>query len=612
MFLQYLFVKLEKFLRRNNIMKILKFCIYLTVLPLILNAQNIDFTASCDRTQVSLGETFTLEVKVGGNISNPPEPKLPQMNDFNVVSTGRMENVSIVNGKVSSAISFNYTLAPRKIGKFTIPPCTMTYKGKSIQTQPIEIEVTKSSAPTQSSSQSPNTVNLPKKGTGQKDVFATLTVSRNKAYANEQLILSVKFYQGINLSSSPSYNPPSLTGFWTESLGQTQNYEMVSGRRYLVNEIKYALFPMSAGVYKIGSASIRYEVEDFFSFPFGGETRVATTNPLEITVLNLPSKGKPNDFSGTVGKFDISSKLDNSQLKQWEPATLTVIISGEGNIKSIELPKLPELPDFKIYSSGSDVKSNANKNKITGQKVFKIILVPQREGKFEFPPINFSYFDPSAGEYKTLSTTPLSFNVSAGTQSQAYVTSTEGQPVEVVGQDIHYIKTEMNLNTENNYLYNNKIFLFIQILPLFALLISLIYAKQKEKLSKDKIYARRVNADRTRKKGLIRCQKALAKGMLSAKGGSVSGGKEFYEEVHKVLIGYISGKLNIPTPALTTDIAINKLKEKGMDEELLKRFHNLLSTCELSKFGLGELRIDDMNNSYKELTEILTEFSKKI
>ncbi|MDD5529768.1 MAG: BatD family protein [bacterium] len=579
------------------------FCsIAIFLLPLILSAQNIDFTASCDRTQVELGETFTLEVKVGGNISNAPEPKLPQMSDFDIVSTGRMENVSIVNGKVSSAISFNYTLSPRKIGKFTIPPCTMTYKGKSIQTQPIDIEVTKSAAPTQSSSQSTNTPNLPKKGTGQKDVFATLTISGNKAYANEQLILSMKFYQGVNLSSSPSYNPPSLTGFLTENLGQTQNYEVVSGRRYLVNEIKYAIFPMSAGVYKIGSASIRYEVEDFFSFPFGGETRVATTNPLEITVTNLPSKGKPTDFSGAVGKFEMSSKLDNAQVKQWEPASLSITINGEGNIKSIETPKLPELPDFKVYCSGSDVKSNTSKNKIAGQKVFKIILVPQREGKFEIPPVNFSYFDPSIGGYKTLTTGNLSLSVSAGTKSQAYVASPDGQPVEVVGQDIQYIKTELNLNKEDNYFYKNKIFLFIQILPLLALLIAFVSAKRKERLLTDKAYARAVGADKTRKKGLAKCQKALTKGIS----------KEFYDEVHRILIGYISGKLNIPAPALTTDVAMNRLKEKNIDEELLKRFHNLLSTCELAKFGLGELKNEEMNKNYKELTELLTEFSKKL
>ncbi|MFA5033872.1 MAG: BatD family protein [bacterium] len=572
------------------------------LLPLVLSAQNIDFTASCDRTQVALGETFTLEVKVGGNISNAPEPKLPQMNDFDVVSTGRMQNMSIINGKVSSAISFNYTLSPRKIGKFTIPPCTMTYKGKSVQTQSIDIEVVKSSASTQSSSQSPNTVNLPKRGTGQKDVFATLTISKNKAYANEQLLLTFKFYQGVNLSSNPSYNPPPVTGFWMENLGQTHNYETISGRQYLVNEIKYALFPMSEGTYKVGPASIRYEVEDFFSFPFGGETRVATTNPLEITVINLPSKAKPTDFSGAVGKFEMSSKLDNAQVKQWEPATLSITISGEGNIKSIETPKLPELPDFKIYCSGSDVKSNTSKNRIAGQKVFKVILVPQREGKFEIPPINFSYFDPSIAEYKTLTTGNLSLSVSAGIKSQSYVASQEGQPVEIVGQDIQYIKTELNLKKENNCLYKNKMFLFVQILPLLALLIAFVSAKQKEKLLTDKAYARAVGADRTRKKGLAKCQKTLTKGMT----------KEFYDEVHRILIGYISGKLNIPAPALTTEVAINRLKGKGVDEELLKRFHNLLSCCELTKFGLGELKNEEMKKNYKELTELLTEFSKKL
>ncbi|MDD2890268.1 MAG: BatD family protein [bacterium] len=581
-------------------MKILKFCIYLTILPLTLGAQNIDFTASCDRTQVALGETFTLEVKVNGNVSNPPEPKLPQMSDFDVVSSSRGQSVLINNGKVSSSISFNYTLSPTKVGKFSIGPCTMNYKGKTIQTQPIDIEVVKSSSPSQQSSASSYVPNLPRKGTGQKDVFATLTINKNKAYVNEQLILSVKIYQYIEFSS-PAYTPPSTT-LGMDLLGQSRNYETVDGKRYLVTEIKYALFPMSAGTYKIEPASLRYEIGDFFSFPFGSETRVAKTNPLEVTVLNLPSKGKPDDYSGAIGKFQMSCKLDNMQIKQWEPATLSITISGEGNIKSIETPKLPELPDFKVYCSGSDVKSNTNKDKIAGQKVFKIILVPQKEGKFEIPPVIFSYFDPSVGEYKTLTTGNLFLSVSAGTKSQTYVASPDGQPVEVVGQDIQYIKTELNLNKEDNYFYKNKIFLFIQILPLLALLIAFMSAKQKERLLTDKAYARAVDADKTRKKGLAKCQKTLTKGIS----------KEFYDEVHKILIGYISGKLNMPAPALTTDVAMNRLKEKNIDEDLLKRFHNLLSTCELAKFGLGELKNEEMNKNYKELTELLTEFSKKL
>lgn len=582
------------------IRKIIYLCIFWASL---LNAQNIEFTASCDMTQVGVGETFTLEVKVSGDVSSPPAPVLPKMSDFDVISTGNMQSVSIINGKVSSSKSFSYTLLAKKIGKFTIGPCTMEYKGKTFETQPIEIEVVKSSsAPTRPQQQSYAMPGLSKKGISQKDLYATLSVSKNKAYVNEQIILTIKLYQGIEPVSVSSYIPPSFAGFWQEELGQSRNSEMVNGRRYIVHEIKYAIFPTKSGTYKIEPASLRCEVEDFFSFPFGGDVKGIKTNSAEITVSDLPSKGKPEDFSGAVGKFNISSKLDNQEIKQWEPATLSVTISGEGNIKAVEVPKLPELPDFKIYSSGSETKLASSKNKIAGQRIFKVILVPQREGRFDFPALKFSYFDPSSGTYKTLATASQSLTVLAGSRQANYMTVPGKEDVEVVGEDIRYIKTVSSLDNEGNYIYRNKIFLLIQFLPLLVLIFSFVYARQKDRLLTDKAYARAVNADKTRKKGLIQCQKALNK----------KSPKEFYEEAYKILIGYISGKLNVPTPALTVNMAINGLREKGVNEEVLKKLNALFTSCDLAKFGLGDTGVNEMNCSYKELIEVMNELSRKI
>jgi hypothetical protein len=588
--------------------KMRRLLLSILVLPAILNAQNITFTASCNRTQVALGETFILEVRAGGGIRKP-KPELPPMNDFNVVSSGRMESISIVNGKASSEVTFTYTLSPRRVGKFTIGSCTVKQKGQTLKTQPIEIEVVQASAvqAIPGSRPSPRATSSPQRaGTGAKALFSTLRISKNTAYVNEQLILSFKLYQGTNLLSSPSYNPPLFTGFWKEDLGQTNKYQTVDGKRYMVNEIRYAIFPTCAGTYTLGPASVQCQVQRSGSrpggfFSFGGETKVIESNAVKITVKNLPSEGKPTGFSGAVGQYDFSARLDDSEVYQHEAGTVLLSISGAGNIKSVEAPQLSSLPDFKVYYSDTKVGLTNTKDRISGKKTFSVILVPEREGRFEIPGVSFSYFDPGARKYETLTTSPMHLTVLASSKSGSYVTS-PGQPIEILGKDIRYIKTGKMLANEGNYIHRSRLFFLFQFIPVIALLVSLRQARQKQKLSRDKAYARAIKADRFVKKGLAQCNRLLDKGEP----------KDFYAQVYKTLTDYVGGKLNIPGPALTLNAATKSLKERGMNDEAIGKLKSLFSTCDLAKFGLGDLGAEDKKAAYNDLSSLMSELSKKL
>lgn len=577
------------------------FSIFHFLLPLVLGAQNIVFTASCDRTQVALGETVTLEVKVSGDISDVPTPELPAMDNLDVISTSRMQSISIVNRKATSEVSFVYTLLPRKVGKFTIGSCTMRYGNQIFNTEPIEIEVVKS----KQESSSPHLL-TPTQKRGGKSLFATLSVDKSTAYVNEQIIISFKFYQGVNLLSQPRYTPPSFTGFWKEELGQSSEYKIIEGKRYLVTEIRYAVFPTQPGEYTIGEASMTCQVsedilDDFFGFSFGGRPEVVKSNSVKLNIIPLPTKGKPANFSGAVGEFSISAKLDNTKVHQHEPATFSFTVAGVGNIKAIETPELPTLPDVKIYHSGAKVDLSSAKGRISGAKTFSIILVSEREGRIEIPPVAFSYFDPTAKEYKTITTPPQMLTVLAGGKPNTYVTHT-GQPIEILGKDIRYIKTEIKLVNEANYIYRNRLFFLLQLIPIFVLLISLKYAYKRERLLKDKAYARAVKAEKVMKKGLQLCNRLLKKGEV----------KEFYNEVYKTLTTYIGGKLNISRSALTLDIAINGLKDRDVSDETINKLRNIFSACDLAKYGLGNLGQQEMQTCYEELTSLIAELSKRV
>ena len=62
----------------------------------------------------------------------------------------------------------------------------------------------------------------------------------------------------------------------------------------------------------------------------------------------------------------------------------------------------------------------------------------------------------------------------------------------------------------------------------------------------------------------------------------------FFDEVLKALWGYISDKLNIPVSRLSKDNIEEKLRNHGVNEELIKEFLNALNDCEFARFAPGD------------------------
>ncbi|HID94092.1 MAG TPA: protein BatD [bacterium (Candidatus Stahlbacteria)] len=582
--------------------------ILLLLLPFsTLFGEQISFNASCDKSQVPINESFTLEVTVSGDITSVPKPTLPPLNDFEIYSTGQTQNISIINGRVSSSITFTYTLYPKRLGTFTIGSCELHYKGKSYKTQPIKIEVVKASTPV-----SPAAPKLPKKSRAQKpstkreakDLFITTSVNKRKVYVGEQIILTFKFYQGVNLLSNPQYTPPTTEGFWTEDLGKRTTYAVIEGRQYNVTEIRYALFPIAAGKYTIGAATLVCQIDDFFSRPFsfslGGEREVLRSNPIPITVLPLP-ENQPKSFTGAVGKFSFSASIDKNSTKQNEPITLALTVAGTGNIKSVKKPPIPSMQNFKVYESGSKLELTNTNAGVQGKKIFNIILVPQAAGKYTIPACEFSYFEPTSKKYITLRSAPVSVQVTPAATGEIATTAIQ-QNIELLGSDIKYIKTGINLKGAAPYVYTNKLFLILQVLPIFVFLICLRYATRRERLTKDIGYARAIRAQKIAYKRLKECAKLKQSGAV----------KEFYGSLSKALTEYVSDKLNIKAPSLTMEAISDYLVNKGIAEDIIKKMGNILQICDFARFASGKLGHEDMEKSYKEAIQIIGELENKL
>lgn len=580
----------------------------------IATAQEISFSASVDKTQVSLNEQIVLTIQVSGNVQNIPLPKLPTLNNFNIYSSGRTQSFSFVNGQVSNTASFNYVLVPMAVGQFTIDPAEIILEGKTYKTNPITITVTQGSGspPSTQPSLKPNlpskTQNTPASG---EDLYLEASVDKKRAYINEQITLTLKFYQAVNLLKSPDYTPPALTGFWVEDLPpQKQYYETRNNRRFAVTEIKTALFPTSSGKKTVGPATLKCLAENYGAIfnrdPFKiidpgllmpqSREKILSSKPLEIEILPLPEKDAPANFKGAVGRFNLNTNLDKKQTEVSQPVTLKISLSGVGNIKSLTEPVLPQSPDFRIYNSGSSEKVSKNNYVVQGSKNFEEVLIPKAAGKFRIPPVEFSYFDLSSRSYKTLKSKPQEITVLPGT---GYAASPPSGITDLDGgiKDINYLKTKVNkLGKEDTLLYRKPWFVALQILPLLALGFTWRYKSHLDKLQTDVVYLRNRRASKLAKRRLETANRLL----------SENKGKEFCAEIARAILGYLGDRLNLSPASLTKGDIQRELGLKRFDNNQITQVFEILEACDFARFAPASYERSEMESFYQRAVSCLT------
>jgi hypothetical protein len=547
----------------------------------------VSFRAYVDKSEIGLNEQITLTIEVSGK-QDLPEPELPLIEDFGVYSSGRSTNFSFINGKVSSSVTYNYTLAPEREGEFYLGAATLRYKGQSYQTEPIKIVVKAGKALTRKTPAGGEIKGEAIPGAG--ELFLHSSLDKKEAYVGEQITLNLKFYTSVRMVDQPQLTSPSFTGFWVEELPpQKQYYQVVEGKRYLVSEIKKALFATASGEFTIEPFELQAKIEqrsrrrdpfsifddDFFGLTRGREVRLES-EPLSVKVLPLPVEGKPASFGGAVGSFEISLSADTTKVEMNQPITMRIKLSGSGNIKTIGAPKLPELPDFRHYSSGSSENVNNRSDRISGSKIFEEVFIPKSPGKFSFPPIEYAFFDPERGRYETISTRPLV--ITSLPSSQPLVAEIPGvshSEIEAGMRDLLYLKTRLSPSSKPRVLYKQVWFLALQVFPLGFLAFCWIYSTRRERLNADVAYARKRRARRASVKRL----KAV-RGLLSTERAS-----DFYGGITTALNGYLGDKFNVPAAGLTLQLIEQQLRSREVTTETIQEVKSLLQDCDFARFA---------------------------
>jgi hypothetical protein len=143
-----------------------------------------------------------------------------------------------------------------------------------------------------------------------------------------------------------------------------------------------------------------------------------------INVQPVPKTGQPSDYGGAVGRFDVRTRLAPISGTAFAPMTLTIEVSGQGNLDRVSVAGLAASADWKTYPPSA-------KESTPKSKVFEQAVVPQRSGHLELPSISLSFFDPEQKQYLTRSSTPIDVEVAAAASAgpMPTVAATPPQPV---------------------------------------------------------------------------------------------------------------------------------------------------------------------------------------
>ena len=582
----------------------------------------VSFTASAPDA-VAVGDQFRLSYTI--TTKKVRDFQAPSMKGFDVLmgpSRSEQSSVQSINGKTTSTsrITFTYILMANAEGEYTIPGASITADGNQMISNSVNIKV----LPRDNAASSQGGGNVSANGRGKaianNDLFITATVNKTNVYEQEAFLLTYKIYTAVDLRMFENVKLPDFKGFHSQEVELPNNrrwgLEHYKGRNYQTTIYRqFVLFPQQSGKLTIEparfDASIAHmlEVDDPFEAFFNGGNnyveikKTLMTPRLEINVKPLPT-GKPANFSGGVGEFELSSSVSTTQVKTNDAVTLKVVISGTGNLKLLSDPTIEFPADFEVYDPKVDNKSRLTNEGLSGSKVIEYLVIPRTAGIYKIPSVKFSYFDIKSRSYKTLSTEEYTINVDKGEGNAQQVISnfTNKEDLKVLNEDIRFIKQgDVELTKKGEFFYGTTNYWMFYIIPAFIFIVFFVIYRKRIAANSNIAHMRTKKANKVAVKRL-----KLAGKLLREKKKN-----EFYDEVLKALWGYISDKLNIPLSRLSKDNVEEELQNYGVKEELIQEFIAALNNCEFARFAPGNDN-QAMDKVYTASLEVISKMENSI
>ena len=571
-------------------------------------------------SKVAAGETFRLQYTVN---TKDVDGKLQLGNlpaELEVVygpSVSQQESYNVINGHASgsSSVTYTYMIMCEKNGTYTIPPAHIKVAGKTLASGTAKVVVS-GTAPSGSGSGGGARMHqdrndepeMSKAGTPitANDLFIRVSASKTRVHEQEPILLSYKVYTRVKLTQLNG-KMPDLKGFHSQEveLPQQKSFhdETVNGRRYqCVTWSQYVMYPQMTGKLEIPSITFKgivmqenRNIDPLEALFNGGAAYVEVQRDIDapgitIQVDSLPAR--PANFSGGVGRFNISAQIENQEVRTGDPIKLRVVVGGTGNLKLLKQPIVQLPKDFDSYDPEVTDKTKLTSNGVEGNMIYDFIAVPRNQGEYTIPPVELVYYDTGSNSYKTAKSQSFKLKVTPGEGN-----ATVSDFTDMRDKDIHPIKKgKANLHKAGQFFYESTPYWICMAVPLLIFMALLVLFRRRAIERADIIKMKAKNANKVATKKLRTANKMMLNGENNL----------FYDEVLRALWGYVGDKLNMPQTELTRDNVSDKLTAAGVGQETVDKFVGALDECEYERYAPGDAK-GNMNKTFESAMTAIME-----
>ena len=559
-----------------------------TVAPAHTVAQEVTARAFLTPTTVGLNRQFVLNVEVTGTQRTDTDPELPVMGSFaRYLGASSSTNMQMINGVTTVSLIVQYRYQAVEEGTFDIGPVTVRAGGRVLGTEPVTLTVSAAPPPPPGAGPPPEDPS----GVSSEDLFVVAEVSKRRVYENEPVVVQYRLFTRVNVSSYSITQTAGSEGFWVEDVPRTQSPQVEQvvrdGVPYATAVLKHVvLFPTGPGTRTVEPLSVEARVrvqqrsrdpfEDFFnrSSLFGSLVpTVVASDPVDIEVLPLPEAGRPESFTGLVGRLDVTASVDRADVETNEAVTLSVTVSGEGNLRALAAPTIDFSRDFEVFPPEVSESIDRSGTRISGTKTYNYVLIPRTPGEKTIPSIEMAYFDAGSGRYATAATDPLALEV---TGDAVVIAPGVRTGVETLREDIRFIQiAPPRFAVADSSIFDSPGFWIVTLLPLVAMIGALGLRWHRDRLEGDVAYARGRRASRVARKRLAWAQSTMS-------GDDARG---FYAEVERALRGFLADKLNVAEAGFMSDSAESELRERGVSPDAVEEYLECLGACDRARFA---------------------------
>src|SRR5574344_60016 len=629
------------------------------VLLTVLYVLFVSFTTLAQSFRVSAVSFIASSDKVSGFSA----PSFGGLEVLSGPSSSRSSSTSIYNGHVSSSSSttITYVVSAPRIGSFTIGRARININGQSVYSSPVTIKVQKN--PTQSQRRQSSSSSFQNFFNGQnqysqrsqqsqrqqlqkqrkqvtvldnKAIFLRASADKHKAVIGEEIIITYKLYFLVNISEYQANSMPINKGFWMEEIDMSKqpsiSRETAGGRQYNVATLRKVLaYPQKSGTLTIppldidvvalvptysprGNVSTGDPFFDaFFNDPFFQQMagsmsyqqvkKNLKSNPITINVNPLPKTTTPS-FSGAVGSFSFAGKASPLKCKTNEAVTLRYTISGSGNLSLIDGINLKVPSEFDSYDPTIDDRINKTQSGMNGSRTFEYILIPRVKGEFKIPPVKFTYYDISSGEYKTLTAEGFSLSIAKGKDDGRGLAQWLSEREKYAKRDIDSLKSgSANFTSAAHWSYDILLLAIIVVACAIVTAVYIVLHKSNVKKNSDITYVRFKKANKVAKKRLKKANKYLKAGQKEA----------FYNEVAQAAWNYLADRFKIDKMSLSFEAVKNLLLQQGINQQTVSELIDLLNNCEYVRFSQDNQTDEQkMAGLYSQAIKALSDIEEQI